>query len=1355
MNPFQRLWSIFSAMCLSILFTFSLHGQQSDGGFSFRFADIPAQESVEDLSKGALETSHVLVQWVSDAQIEGFPKDKAYYLGNRSYIISSKLWATLSSAAKSQVQAWAPYDEKYKVHPDLLENPLAVSHLEVVLDKSVSYQTWVSTFKNQALPVEKYLPGSHFIVVENTPGRIERLQSMPEVIFIYSGGRWSEPEDLRSKRLHNSLQLDAPHGVDLGYDGTGVSVQVRDDGMVGPHLDMKGRLINDPSLPFDTVGTHAEGVAGVLAGAGNIDGEARGMAPGARVFVTGYEPSFLDNTLNLHIEENVLYTNSSYSNGCNEGYTPNAAEVDRQIYTYPTYLHIFSAGNSNNRNCGYGAGNQWGNVTGGHKQAKNAIATANVDPQGLIMGSSSRGPATDGRLKPDIAANGARNYSLRPNNRYAAFGGTSGAAPCVAGVAAQLNHAFVDQFGADAPSALIKAALLNGAREAGQPGPDFIYGFGLLDAYNAYKILSGEQFLSGSINQAENREFIIDIPQGVNRVKVLLYWADPPAAPMAQKALVNDLDIEVEHNGESYLPLVLDPTPVEENLARPAEPGIDRLNNVEQVVFNAENPGQVTVKVEGWNINEGPQDFHLVYFFEQLKPEPAFQWISPQPFRYLELSNSLRVEWDSDATTNQNRRISYSLDGGSSWTEKNIVLPFDYALINLSEPAPQNGDSLIVAYADANLTDTLWNPIYYADPHLPDEVRVESYCIDSAVISWKSKPNAQSYQLYALGEKFMDRQMNTTDTFATIPISIPVDHNLFAMRTNYGNGIWSERQIATNYSGGLLDCPQENELALANISATNQIQGFTCSPFELEFELEIDNNGLKRVDSFQICYQLDGLSPVCEWVIDTLSAQATQAYTFDSLPWIDRDYDQLQAWVSLAEDRFLWNDTLQQDFPIRFLSESDIQPTMNLSFLGDSLPVGTQVVTSDEEQTWRIFEATDRRQDNAGMLVMPNYFYEDVGAVDAFFSPVIRLDSSWTEAELLFEYAYSAFNLAPDSLFVLALNPCDLTVIDSLWINGGENMATANAGFDAFEPSSFRDWATARIPLGHLVGQEMIISFTSLNGYGNNLWLNRPAIIENDSYIHDVTIEVDPERICPDSTAQLSAQIDGPHVYLAEWLVPNQDDKLSGPVINYLLNGEGAHTVVSLVSNDFFTRITEDTLQPIQGVLLDVDWDRTGNTVQFTAQTTGADSILWTSNRGFQFVGNNLTYIGTPGEGLVLITVTAFGECGPVSETIEIEFTVSAEDPAQLSQNPTLYPNPSKSGAVYVEGLSTEMARQMRGIRWLNGAGLLMHDTESLSAAENGVLRISWPPSLGPAYYILDLYDQQGQSLMRWKVIRQ
>ena len=57
------------------------------------------------------------------------------------------------------------------------------------------------------------------------------------------------------------------------------------------------------------------------------------------------------------------------------------------------------------------------------------------------MNSSSRGPASDGRIKPDLSAHGNAQMSTDPNNSYAPGGGTSAAAPGICGVSAQLYHA--------------------------------------------------------------------------------------------------------------------------------------------------------------------------------------------------------------------------------------------------------------------------------------------------------------------------------------------------------------------------------------------------------------------------------------------------------------------------------------------------------------------------------------------------------------------------------------------------------------------------------------------------------------------------------------------------------------------------------------------------------------------------------------------------------------------------------------------------------------------------------------------------------------------------------------------------
>ena len=196
-------------------------------------------------------------------------------------------------------------------------------------------------------------------------------------------------------------------------------------------------------------------MSGTLIGAGNLNPNNMGMARGSELFVVNYVGSFLDsNTTMLINDGSIQITNSSYGDGCNDGYNSRARTVDSQINTEPTLLHVFSTGNSGTSNCGYGAGSGWGNITGGHKQGKNVIAVASTDFSGDLSGFSSRGPATDGRIKPDIAAHGEDVTQTTPNNNYTTSSGTSFSAPGLAGVSAQLYQVYMEANGGTLPQYL-------------------------------------------------------------------------------------------------------------------------------------------------------------------------------------------------------------------------------------------------------------------------------------------------------------------------------------------------------------------------------------------------------------------------------------------------------------------------------------------------------------------------------------------------------------------------------------------------------------------------------------------------------------------------------------------------------------------------------------------------------------------------------------------------------------------------------------------------------------------------------------------------------------------------------------
>ena len=125
-------------------------------------------------------------------------------------------------------------------------------------------------------------------------------------------------------------------------------------------------------------------------------------------------------------------------------------------------MHVFSAGNLGASDCSYGAGVNWGNITGGHKHSKNTIAVGNLDYTDVINSSSSRGPAHDGRMKPEVCAVGTNVYSTVDTDTYAVKTGTSMSCPAVAGTLADLYQAYKTLNGnVNPPSGLIKRIIMN------------------------------------------------------------------------------------------------------------------------------------------------------------------------------------------------------------------------------------------------------------------------------------------------------------------------------------------------------------------------------------------------------------------------------------------------------------------------------------------------------------------------------------------------------------------------------------------------------------------------------------------------------------------------------------------------------------------------------------------------------------------------------------------------------------------------------------------------------------------------------------------------------------------------------
>ncbi len=262
--------------------------------------------------------------------------------------------------------------------------------------------------------------------------------------------------------------------------------------------------------------------------------------------------------------------------------------------------------------------------------AKNVIAVGAVDINKQIASFSSRGPTRDGRVKPDIVARGVNVYSTIPGDQYTSGPipgtGTSMSAPVVTGVSALLVEQWRRTFGGQNPTpAILKTLMIATAEDLGNPGPDFTYGFGLLNARSAVDTIiadgaQGRRIATKSIATGEKVEIPVSLSATQN-LRVVLGWSDPevltfpidsgdPTDPLAAATLVNDLDLKIiDPRGNEVLPYVLDAT----NPSQPATRGVNRLDNTEEVEISGAAAGTYKIVVTGTNVTaSSPQTFVVV-----------------------------------------------------------------------------------------------------------------------------------------------------------------------------------------------------------------------------------------------------------------------------------------------------------------------------------------------------------------------------------------------------------------------------------------------------------------------------------------------------------------------------------------------------------------------------------------------------------------------------------------------------------------------------------------------------------------------------------------------------------------------
>lgn len=339
------------------------------------------------------------------------------------------------------------------------------------------------------------------------------------------------------------------------------------------------------------------------------------------------------------------------------GYYDSKAQAwDNICYNAPYYLPLKSAGNYRNDNgpavgstyyrynasgtmvnagtrpTGISSNDGYG-IIGTYGTAKNILTVGAVNglrygastPSDIVMSTfSAWGPTDDGRIKPDLVADGVNLVSTTNtgNANYATSSGTSMSAPNATGTLILLQELYKQRKGAFMRAATLKGLALATTSEAGSsPGPDYRFGWGLLNAENAAKAILDDGTKSmiseRTLNQGETQTITI-VASGNGPLVATICWTDPAITPVPTTnalnnttlRLVNDLDTRMSDGTTTFYPWVLDPA----NPAMAATTGDNFRDNVEQIYIADAVPGKTYTFTVGHknSLQSGAQAFSLI-----------------------------------------------------------------------------------------------------------------------------------------------------------------------------------------------------------------------------------------------------------------------------------------------------------------------------------------------------------------------------------------------------------------------------------------------------------------------------------------------------------------------------------------------------------------------------------------------------------------------------------------------------------------------------------------------------------------------------------------------------------------------
>nr|WP_299171299.1 S8 family serine peptidase [uncultured Allomuricauda sp.] len=461
--------------------------------------------------------------------------------------------------------------------------------------------------------------------------------------------------------------------LNLGLDGNDMEVGVWDAGSVlisHQEFDSRASSVDNSN----EVSLHATRVAGNLISSG-IKPNAKGVAYAAEVLSHDWTRDKIEAA--EAAANGLLLSNHSYGIKSDRvpdwyfgSYIKVSQDWDKIMYSAPYYLMVSAAGNAqrsyDNDLPNYGQTAEGFDLLLGFATSKNGLTIAGANTkignngelkEAQVASYSSLGPIDDGRIKPDLAGDGSSIFSTSSNSNssYDTSMGTSMATPGVTGSLLLLQQYHEELYDAYMKAATLKGLALHTADDVNAKGPDYKMGWGVMNAKTAAEVIQNKDYSSlineESLNEGATYEITVKA-NGLEQLMISISWTDPEGEFINRgdlnnmtPALINDLDLRVTQNGQTYLPWKLNPAKAND-AALIGDNNVDPYERVE--IDNAYGEYIITISHKGM-LKLGAQDFSLIVSGAQLTNCAAD---SPSDFGLLSATeDSATISWNGTEDT--------------------------------------------------------------------------------------------------------------------------------------------------------------------------------------------------------------------------------------------------------------------------------------------------------------------------------------------------------------------------------------------------------------------------------------------------------------------------------------------------------------------------------------------------------------------------------------------------------------------------------------------------------------------------------------------------------------------------------